>query len=146
MDWEAALNGLHNQIGDVRDDISNVRIEVRDLGSEQKSTQDQLAHDRAVVKELHKDYLSIRDAVNEISTAQRLASQNATLMQRLNDQTNRGLEGKYDKLYASVERHASRDEDTRKKLLFVLISLVIAMVGGFAGTAVMVMTKIADAL
>jgi len=152
-DWQVALSGIHEKLQDTSDDIADLRTEVRDVREEQRRVQDQLQshhemaeRDRRFAESLHQDHETIRETVKEISASQRLASQNSALMQRLNDQTHKGLVEKHDQLYEAFASHAKSEDEDRRKLFIALLGIIVAMVGGFVSTAVMVLTKIASAV
>lgn len=151
--WESALDGIHHQLEDVREDIRDVRVEVKSVLDEQASVRElrkveerQREQGREEVFRLHQDYEKLSAAVSEISTAQKLAAQNMALTQRLNDQTQNDLSSWYERLSEQFRRHTEQEQQDRKRLMYLLAGLITAMVGGFASTAIMVLTKMAEAL
>lgn len=151
--WKEALDGLHDQIDDVRSDIRDVRIEVKSVRDEQHRVREQMqlqaeraTDDRENVKSLHSDFEGLQKAVNEVSTAQKLAAQNAVLTQRLNDYAMESHSKASEQLKDQLREHMEKEEDDRRKLMLLLGGLIITMVGGFVSTAIMVMTRMADAI
>jgi uncharacterized protein (DUF3084 family) len=122
QEWRDALNGIHEEIRDVRDDVANVRSEVIELKKNQERDQDDRRRSSEDHKNLHSDHEGLKSEVTIIHHDVDLLKENMRLTQVVNEKTHSQLGDKIDLLTHKFDKHAEQEETDRRELIKTLSS------------------------
>jgi predicted nuclease with TOPRIM domain len=117
-----ALEGIHEELRDVRDDVAQVRSEVMDLRRNQELEKEERKKAVDDHRALHMEHRSLQTEVAGVHNDVTLLKENMRLTQVLNEKTHDQIGHKVDLLTSKFDKHSEQEELDRRELIKTLSS------------------------